>query len=409
MSKQTYLIVTVITLLITSCVSNSKSDDVIVNYIESPSTNPSSLPNLFSNKNKTLLTWIEKVENSKEKKLLYAELINGKWGVPKEITAGNDWAVNWADFPAIAENNGQILSHTLKLTSKENFVYDIKLNLLNKTNSEWTTDLALNTDGVQAEHGFVTMLPYKENSFFVTWLDGRYTGGSGHGSEGSSGAMSIRAAEVSSDGTIINEIELDNKACDCCQTTAAITNNGPVVIYRDRSDEEVRDISIVRMVDGNWTTPKSIYSDNWTINGCPVNGPSADVLDNNLAITWFSAVNGEPKVSLVFSKDGGENFDLPINISNTKPMGRVDVVMIDNENAVVSWMESDETSEFIKAIKVNRSGEKSDVMIISSDVSSQISGFPQMELVNDKLYFVWTNKINDKATTITAYVLTKNM
>ena len=409
MKKQTYLIVAVITLLITSCAPNSKSDDLIVNYIESPSTNPSSLPNLFSNKNETLLTWIEKVENSKEKKLRYAELIDGKWGTPKEITAGNDWAVNWADFPAIAENNGQILSHTLKLTSKENFVYDIKLNLFSATNSEWTTNLALNTDGVQAEHGFVTMLPYKENSFFVTWLDGRNVGGSGHGSEGPSGAMGIRAAVVSSDGSIINDVELDNKTCDCCQTTAAITNNGPVVIYRDRSDEEIRDISIVRLVDGNWTAPKPIYSDNWTIKGCPVNGPSADALDNNLAITWFSAANGEPKVSVVFSKDGGENFDPAINISNTQPIGRVDIAMIDKENAVVSWMESDETGEFIKAIKVNRSGEKSDVMIISSDVSSQISGFPQMELVNDKLYFVWTNKINDKATTITAYVLTKNM
>ena len=244
MKKQTYLIVIIITLLITSCVSNSKSDAPLVNYIESPSTNPSSLPNLFSNKNKTLLPWVEKVENSKEKKLRYTELINGKWGEPKDITFGNDWAVNWADFPAIAENNGQILSHTLKLSSKENFVYDIKLNLFNPANSEWTTDLTLNNDGKQAEHGFVTMLPYKENSFFVTWLDGRHTGGGGHGSEAPSGTMSIRAAEVSADGTIINDVELDNKTCDCCQTTAAITTNGPVVIYRDRSDEEIRDIRV---------------------------------------------------------------------------------------------------------------------------------------------------------------------
>ena len=62
--------------------------------------------------------------------------------------------------------------------------------------------------------------------------------------------MTLRAAFIDKKGNKINEWELDGRVCDCCQTTAAITNDGPVVVYRDRSDDEVRDMSIVRYVNG---------------------------------------------------------------------------------------------------------------------------------------------------------------
>ncbi|NQX82771.1 MAG: hypothetical protein HRT66_12390 [Flavobacteriaceae bacterium] len=55
----------------------------------------------------------------------------------------------------------------------------------------------MNTDRVTAKHGFVTILPYREKSFFITWLDWRYT-------TSKTGALSIRAVEISADGTIIN-------------------------------------------------------------------------------------------------------------------------------------------------------------------------------------------------------------
>ena len=53
-----------------------------------------------------------------------------------------------------------------------------------------------------------------------------------------------------------------------------MTADGPVVVYRDRSEQEIRDISIVRLHDGKWSQPSSVFEDNWKINGCPVNGLS---------------------------------------------------------------------------------------------------------------------------------------
>ena len=105
----------------------------------------------------------------------YVKLKDGEWQTPHEIVQGTDWFVNWADFPMIAENQGNLLSHVLKKSSAGTYSYDVKLNVLPKGSITGATNLALHTDGTQTEHGFVTAVPYKAGSFFVTWLDGRNT------------------------------------------------------------------------------------------------------------------------------------------------------------------------------------------------------------------------------------------
>lgn len=63
-------------------------------------------------------------------------------------------------------------------------------------------------------------------------------------------AMNIRAARISNSEKMFNDTLLDSRTCDYCQTSAAISKNDPVVVYRDRTDDEIRDISIVREVNG---------------------------------------------------------------------------------------------------------------------------------------------------------------
>lgn len=389
-------------LLIVSCAKKPKKEAALINYIDAPSGPYSSLPNMFSNTKHTLMSWVEKVDDSTTQ-LKYARLINGEWKDPQLILQGRDWFVNWADFPAIVENNGHLISHILRKSSKETFSYDVRLNVLPKGESQWATDLQLHSDATKTEHGFVTTLPYKEDSFFVTWLDGRNTTSSGH--DHHDGAMSIRSAEVSSKGMVSNEALLDDRTCDCCQTTASITTNGPVVIYRDRSEDELRDMSIVRFVEGEWTTPKTIYNDNWQIKGCPVNGPKSAAIDNNFVVAWFTAANKEAKVKVVFSSDGGASFEEPIHIGKSNVMGRVDIALIDSENAIVSWMETIDKEAQIRALKVHKSGKISTPVIISRLDASRKTGFPQMELVGDKVHFAWTDVTNEIETVKTAYVL----
>ena len=375
-----------------------------VQIIESPTAINSAQPFLFSGE-RTLLSWIENKGDSIYE-LKYSELKNEKWDSAKTIVSGTNWFVNWADFPAITEQNGNILSHFLQMSAEGTYTYDIRMKLFNKSDNSWKDDFLLHNDSTKSEHGFVTMLPYKEDSFFVTWLDGRNTAG-GH-DHGGAGAMTLRSGEVKLNGEIINETELDAKTCDCCQTSAAITKNGPIVIYRDRSNDEIRDIYITRKIDSSWSQPKPINNDNWKINGCPVNGPKAVAKDNTLAITWFTGANEMPKVKLIFSKDGGETFSEPILIDEVQTIGRVDVAMIDKENVLVSWVTSEESKTIIKAMKVSVEGEKGMPIIVAEFDPSRSSGFPQLEIVNTKALFAWTAVAQDETIIKTATISLTN-
>jgi hypothetical protein len=386
-----------------SCTEKKQNEEVkTLQLIESPTTGVSAQPFLFSGE-KTLLSWIEN-KGDTIYSLKYAELKDEKWEASKTIITGTNWFVNWADFPAITEQNGNILSHFLQMSDEGTYTYDIRMKLFNKLENVWKDDFILHNDGTKSEHGFVTMLPYKKDTFFITWLDGRNTaGGHDHDNHGG-GAMTIRAATITSNGEIIDDVELDDKTCDCCQTTAAITKNGPIVIYRDRSDEEIRDIYISRLLDSAWTAPKSIFNDNWKISGCPVNGPKAVAIDNTLVVSWFTNADKQAKVKLIFSKDSGATFNEPIIIDETKPLGRVDVAMLDPENVLVSWITNIDTKTVIKAVKVHISGQKNDAILVAELDGSRASGFPQLEIVNDKALFAWTDVINGMTTIKTAKI-----
>jgi hypothetical protein len=384
----------IIVLVLISC--KEKKDVENMYSIESPAKVDSKQPYLFANGDQLVMSWTQKINDSMFA-LSYSELNENKWTKPVEIVTGDNWFVNWADFPAIAKNNDNLLVHFLQKSDSKTFAYDVRLMLSNTNGDTWSNDFLLHSDSTKTEHGFVTLLPYKGDSFFVTWLDGRNTGGGSHGDEHSSGAMNIRAAVVQPTGQIIDNTLVDAKTCDCCQTSAAITSKGPIIVYRDRTDEEVRDIYISRLLDGSWTIPKPIHNDNWVIDGCPVNGPKAASYENTLAVAWFTAANNKPKVKLSFSNDSGASFDIPIQIGNGKPIGRVDVALLDEDNALVSWMESTKDAAKIKVMKVNSNGEKHEPVVISTISAARASGFPQIEIVNDIVYIAWNNILDNQS------------
>jgi len=387
--------------IIISCSGNNKEavteSKSAINYLTSPAKSPSSVPHLFTDKNgKVFLSWVEKADTINVFK--FSQFDGEKWSKPKVITSGHTWFVNWADYPMIAtDGENKLISHVLDKSGKGTYSYNVKMLTLTDEGNTWDSPFILHDDGKEAEHGFVSLVPYESN-VFVSWLDGRNAAmedmdHSKMDEHGHHGAMSLRAAILDYSGKKINEWELDNKTCDCCQTTAVITQSGPAVIYRDRSDTEIRDMSIVRLVNGSWTKPQPVFNDNWKITGCPVNGPRASSLGNNLAVACFSAADGKPLVNVSFSKDGGATFSNPVRVDEGKPNGRVDVEMLDSSSCMVSWMEDGN----IKVAKVNVDGTKGSPIDLATSSEARSSGFPQMTRSADKLIFAWTD---DKEKTI---------
>ncbi|MEZ4778754.1 MAG: hypothetical protein R2786_05155 [Flavobacteriaceae bacterium] len=392
------LLFVIVFLLITACKQTSKEkitqpDASVSKVIElkNPSENSSSLPRLFSNGKTLFFSWVTKSDSLSI--LNYASYSNGNWSPSEEIISGTDWFVNWADFPQIVESNGKILTSFLQKSDSGTYTYDVKLNLYNDSTKTWKRNFILHNDGTQSEHGFVSMRPYVFNSFFITWLDGRNTAGGhdDHTNHGT-GAMTLRGAIVFEDGTIDYDTLLDEKVCDCCNTASAIGPNDELLVaYRDRSDEEIRDISVKRWVkDKGWLPEVTVGNDSWNIAGCPVNGPALDVFESTAAVAWFTGTNDEGKVNLAFSENNRETFATPIRIDAGNAIGRIDVVMLSETEAVVLWMEPQGEAAVIQLVKVNANGEKGTPVTISKTSPVRASGFPQLEKVGDTLYVAWT-------------------
>lgn len=359
-----------------------------------PSAEPAAEPNLFTDSRGELwLSWLEQKDSTA--RLRYARLQDDHWTEPASIAEGRNWFVNWADFPQfVTDGNGVFLASTLVKSGRQKYAYDI--HLYHSTDGrKWQGPVLAHDDGIAAEHGFVSLLPHGKQ-VVMGWLDGRHTEVKKNtkAPHVHAGAMTVRTALMDFSGKKSAEWEVDGRACDCCQTSLAMTGDGPVLVYRDRSDDEVRDISISRLLDGRWTAPATIFADNWRIDGCPVNGPRADAIGNELAVVWFSAPGNRPEVKVIFSHDGGRSFGKPVRIDEGKPLGRVDIRMADSTGAWVSWMEE----ERIRLVYVSADGSKGEAMTVALSSIDRSSGFPRMAIRGNRLVFAWTD--NRKGKTI---------
>lgn len=374
--------------LVTILSCSVKEKPITVHELTSPSSASAGEPYLFTDPSgQVFLSWIEKTDTISWLKL--SKLEGNQWSYPTVIASDSNWFVNWADYPLVAgDGKGKMVAHVLDKSGDGTFSYDVKLTFSADAQS-WSQPEVLHDDGKQAEHGFVSLVPYDEH-VLVSWLDGRNTVGdqpNEHSDHDHHGEMSVRAAIISYEGKKLNEWQLDSRTCDCCQTTAAITSNGPVVIYRDRSHEEVRDISIVRFVNNAWTEPQPIYSDHWVIKGCPVNGPRCEAINNTLSVAWFTLNNNQPEVKAIFSDNGGETFGDPVMISNENPIGRVDLVLLDTQSALVSWIEN----SAIWAKRVYANGNSEEAVQVASISEARSSGFPQITRSVNSVIISWTD------------------
>ena len=353
--------------------------------IDSPAAINSEEPFLTTGANGSVyLSWVEK--NGDLATLFYSELVNNKWSAPKKIADGNDWFVNWADHPVLAVNkSGDMIAHYLQKSDSGTYTYDIKVVAKKSGNTEWSEPVKLHDDNINAEHGFVSMQPMSDGNFLLSWLDGRNTVSSNH-NHGES-EMTLRAAILTNEGKKTQEWELDQRVCDCCQTSNGIAGKTPVIVYRDRSKDEVRDMSIVRYVNNQWTQPKPVFSDNWKIAGCPVNGPSLGTINNYMAVGWFTNAEEISKVNVVFSNDSGETFGKPIRVDEGNALGRVKIKLIDANTAFVSWMEGNNILGSI----VDKNGQIIRRYSLASSSEDRSSGIPQIALIDDVIVMAWTD------------------
>lgn len=383
--------------LISSCSKNK-----VQQLIDNPSSDNSSLPHLFTdNKGIIFMSWVE--QDKELATLLYSKFLDKSWSAPIQVDQSNEWFVNWADYPSIIAFDGDpMATHWLKKIPGNTYSYNVEIATFH--NDQFLDPIVPHLDNTATEHGFVSMTPTSDSTFYTIWLDGRNTIG-GHDEHGDlSSSMTLRGALLSLDGQILSEAELDASVCDCCNTSIAKTNSGLIAAYRNRTENEVRDIYISKYVNGVWQSPKSIFNDNWEIAACPVNGPSIDVFDKSVAVAWFTGANDKPMVKLAFSLDEGDSFLTPIIIDSTSSLGRVDVIANNDKTAWVSWMSRNTNGGQLNLRQVSINGETIAEFVISDMNPSRGSGFPQITSSNDGILVAWTELSGSNKSIKTAFI-----
>src|SRR5262249_23503721 len=142
--------------------------------IPSPAATGSGEPNLtVASDGRVFFSWIE--SSGQASYLKFSSLsANNQWSAAQTIAQGNNWFVNWADFPSmIALPDGSLAAHWLAKSGSETFDYDITISRSFDGGKTWGKPFVPHRDGVKAEHGFVSMFAAKDGSLAAVWLDGR--------------------------------------------------------------------------------------------------------------------------------------------------------------------------------------------------------------------------------------------
>ncbi len=275
-----------------------------------------------------LLSWLE--PHGDGHRLVFTVLEDGRWSPPKQVAAGGSFLANWADTPAVVQGpRGVLYAHWLE-TLGEGHAYGARAARSANGGDSWVELGWLHDDTSPVEHGFVSyaVTPKGLRAF---WLDGRTMGEPG-------GATALRTALVGQTEGTPPSVVLDPRVCECCATDAVKGPAGPVVVYRDRSEDEVRDISLLRWTTDGWSAPITVHRDGWQIDGCPVNGPAIDARDDRVAVAWFTAAGESAAVKLSVSTDGGQSFGVPTVVDGDRPVGRADVALGAGGRVWVLWV-----------------------------------------------------------------------
>ncbi len=341
-----------------------------------------------------VMSWMEPAANDSHA-LRYATLEPGGWSAPTPLADGGNWFINSADFPSVVPISVEHwAAHWLVKRPGGTYAYDVALAISSDRGARWREPLTPHQDGTATEHGFVSLFPWR-GDIGAVWLDGRNMppdkGGEPR-TEGinKDGGMSLRFARLDYDGELLDGGEIDDRVCDCCQTDVAIIGGDPIVAYRDRSTDEIRDISVSRYTGGQWSAPLTVSDDRWQIAGCPVNGPAIAARGKQVVVAWYGAPNRQRRVKVAWSGNAGAAFSDPVVIDEGGARGRVDVELLDDGHAVVSWVArtGQETGE-LRVREVSASGDMSPVQVVAAGNYSRSSGFPQMVRAGNRLVLAW--------------------
>ena len=346
-----------------------------------------------------ILSWLEPLTPERYS-LRASRWRKGAWSEPQEIAAGDNWFINWADFPSIVElDSGTLLAHWLDRVGKGAYGYGIRVARAETWGSKWTETFFAPPSDPKDYSGFLSFTKTPKGAAAVYLAPppanpaapapaATTIAHSDHGMSEEGHRKTLRFVEFDAAGRPAGDRELDPDTCSCCQTTITTTRRGLIAAYRDHLPGEVRDISSLHLLNGQWSKPQPVHRDGWVINGCPTDGPSLASKNDTLAAVWLTRAVDTPKVQLALSRDGGATYSAPLRLDEGKPLGRPSLTML-GDDFLVTWLEKTTSGTEIRLRRVTPAGSLKQSVSVAPVPASRTTGFPRLVVSGDRILLTW--------------------
>lgn len=352
-----------------------------------------------------LLSWIERTpQAATSHRFRVVRFAAQHWSEPRDIAAGSDFFVNWADTPhTLALADGSVWAHWLRRNGDGPYDYGIALVRSDDGGATWSAPQRVEPAGAKLDYGFVALWEHAPGSLGIAWLDAREKATpdgadahAGHAAHGAGGAMTLRAGSYSARIEPTRQWRLDASTCDCCPTAVAMTREGPVLAYRGRSADEIRDIRVVRFGRDGWSAPQTVHDDGWRVAGCPVNGPGIAASGATLAVAWYTEAGGAPSVRLARSDDAGRRFSAPRTVAEGGAIIGHVALAADADRLWLAWLASAEHGQtlWLAVFDAADLRERARLPVAQLRASGAASGLPRLATLDGGAALVWTDVVD---------------
>ncbi len=364
-----------------------------------PTSNVSGQPGLATTPDgRLLLSWIDSTPGRRNALQFASWDGSGRWqSAPRTIVVGDSLAVDAANPPQLsATSDGALWVHWLQKDPDSR--NDLQLSRSVDGGFNWSPPLQVATAAQTTELGFATLWPQDNHSVGMAWLDGEAVTTAAPTTPQTTTPQTIaptalHAAVFDANLQRSQAATVDPRACDCCHVAVAVTARGPLLVYRDRSATDIRDIAATRFDGTHWSAARPVHVDDWKMSGCPVNGPAVAASENQAIVGWYTAANQQPRLELARSVDAGDNFAAPVVVDQGDVvLGRA-AVALDAQQAWVAWLREDASGQslWVARYSADLSRPLQRVKVAALHGRGGVTGFPQLAVLAGHAYVVWTD------------------
>jgi hypothetical protein len=354
--------------------------------LQTPSGTHSSGPRLTASARGVLLSWVER--NGDSTRLQFAEKQAEGWGQPTTVSSGANWMDSAADPPVVMRRpDGTLVASWQVSTDTQLEGSDLYLTYSKDNGRTWAPSFMPHHDRTRGQHAFPSLFEVPGGGLGIVWLDARAQAAHPDDLEAS---ISLRYAAFDGSWKQTADAEIDPRVCECCSTTAAVTSDGVLIAFRDRSDKEIRDIAVSRLERGRWTPSTLVHADNWEIDACPVNGPMLSARGRQAVVAWFTVKKDQGQAWAAFSNDAGRTWGTPIRLDDVASLGRVGVDLLEDGSAVATWVEYANRRAQFSMRRIDAAGQRSSVVTIAAASAAMSSDVPRMARHDRELVLAWT-------------------